>query len=273
MDRPDYKYFIDKQEEKQSQKIFYKFVVVLFIVYAFIFGIVFAYHANFEYVTINGCSMQPTLNVNPKYVDGDEVEDGVYIKLTHNVDYGDIIVINKTEEDSIIKRALAFGGDYVTIASINYDGNRDYRFMRIKEGSGEIEIINEDYILSYEEWNSKQGEIVNNVEYENILYTMFTYLDYQTKTFNLMLDGVQRDVVFFQIPEGDVFFMGDNRTGSFDARASGTTSQKNILGYVVKVVYEGTFIKEDPIKWTFQQIKDFFSIIWEEILIFFGSNS
>ena len=88
-----------------------------------------------------------------------------------------------------------------------------------------------------------------------------------------MLDGVQRDVVFFQIPEGDVFFMGDNRTGSFDARASGTTSQKNILGYVVKVVYEGTFIKEDPIKWTFQQIKDFFSIIWEEILIFFGSNS
>lgn len=273
MDRPEYKYFIDRQEEKQSEKIFYKFVVVLFVVYAFIFGIVYAYHSSFEYVTINGCSMQPTLNVNPKYIDGEEVEDGVYIKLTHDVDYNDIIVINKSKDDSIIKRALAFGGDYVTIASINYDGDRDYRLMRVKEGSGEVEIIYEDYIKSYDYWNMVEGEIVGNVEYENPFYSTCTYLNFKTKTFDLFLDGELREVIFFQIPEGDVFFMGDNRTGSLDARSTGTTSQKNILGYVVKIVQDGTFIKQDTVKWFFQQIRDFFDIIWEEILIFFGSNA
>jgi len=279
MNRPDYKYFKDEQENKQSDKLFIKFAIVLFVIYAFIFGTVFIYHSNFEYVTINGESMQNTLNPNPELRKDTEtgeynfVQDGVYIKITTDVDYGDIVVINKTKTQSVIKRVLAFGGDYITIASINYDGNRDYRFMRVKSGSDKVEIINEeDYIKSYYYWNMISGTIVDNVEYENPLYSYYINQDYQTKTFTVNLDGEDRNVIFFKVPDKHIFYMGDNRTGSKDAR-TGTMPQANIQGYVVKVVHNGTFIKDDPTKWFFKQIEDFFSIVWREISIFFGAKA
>ncbi len=271
---PNYKYFAKEKEEKISNKLFFKFVIILFSIYAIIFGVVFVYHANFEYVKINGGSMQPTLNNNPTEINGEDVQDGVYIKVTDRVDYGDIVVIstNKQEDESIIKRALAFGGDYVTIASVEYDGTRDYRFMRVKKGSDEVEIIYEDYIKSYDYWNMIEGEFVNDVEYEGVLYSNFIYLEYQTKTFSVELDGEQRNVVFFEVPENDIFYMGDNRTGSRDARSTGTKAQKDVLGYVVRVVHNGTIIKQNPVKWFFHSVGDFFSIIWREIMIFFGAN-
>ena len=278
MNTPEYKYFIDEQEEKQSNKLFYKFAIILFAIYIILFGSVFVFRSNFEYVTINGESMQSTLNPNPQRrenADGEinDVQDGVYIKKTTKVDYGDIIVINQGEDDSIIKRVLAFGGDYVTIASVEYDGTRDYRLMRVKSGSENVEILYEDYIKSYDSWNMVQGTIVDNVEYENPLYSVYTYLGYETKELSVFLDGEERDVVFFKIPENHVFYMGDNRTGSRDARSTGTSPQKYIEGYVVKIVRNGTFIKDDAVSWFFQQIKDYFDIIWKEILIFFGANA
>ncbi len=272
METPEYKYFKDEVEEKKTNKVFYKFVLALVLIYLVLFAIIYSYHVNFEYVTINGCSMQPTLNPNPELQDIDEVQDGVIVRVGHDADYGDIIVIDRGEdEDSIIKRALAFGGDYFTIASVDFDGGRDYRFMRIKEGSDEVEILYEEYIKSYEYWNMVDGYVNDGIEYESILYVKYTqYLNYQTTKFDVEIGGQTYAIEFFQVPEGEVFYMGDNRTGSSDARISGTTKQTNIYGHVVRIVHNGTFIKEDPVKWFFQQIADFFAIIWREILIFFG---
>lgn len=275
MEQLSYKYFQDEKEEKSSNKIFYKFVVILFLVYAIIFGIVFAYRSNFQYVTINGRSMQPTLNPDPVLnEEGEEVQDGVYIKLTHDVDYGDIIVIKRENLPSIIKRALAFGGDYITIASIEYDEGNDYRFMRVKQNSNNVEILNEkDYILSYSYWNSIESTAEGNVNYESVFYAHYSNSNYQSRTFTLNLDGQERDVRFFKVPENEIFFMGDNRTGSSDARAGGTRKISSVEGYVVKVLENGSFIKEDATKWFFQQICDFFEIIWREISIFFGAKA
>lgn len=276
VDRPSYKYFLDEKAEKISDKLLVRFALVLFSVYLVVFGCAFAFRSNYEYFTIKGLSMQNTLNPNPDLVrdpetgEYDYVQDGVYIKFTTKVDYDDIIVIEKTKNDSIIKRALAFGGDYITIASIEYDDGIDYRFMRVKEGQNEVEIIYEDYIKSYEYWNSITGQTENNVTYEGLLYPRYKELGYQTKTFNIMLDGQQREVVFFQIPQDHVFYMGDNRTGSNDARGTGTAQQDKIIGKVVNLVRNGTFIKKDPFLWFFHQIGDFFTIIWDEIVIFFG---
>ena len=266
MDRPEYKYFKEEQEEKQSNKIFYKFVIVLCVIYALVFGVTYAFRSTFEYVTINGCSMQSTLNPNPVKMNGKEVQDGVYIKLTQNVDYGDIIIIKKDKQDSIIKRALAFGGDYITIASVEYDEGTQLRFMRVKDGSDEVEVVDEkNYIKSYDEWNATETTFFGDVEYEDVFYSCFTFLGYKTKEIEVELDGTKRSVVFFQIPEDEVFFMGDNRTGSADARVTGTVDKKDVVGYVVKIVHNGTITKKNPIKWFFQQIGDFFSIVWNEI--------
>lgn len=273
----EYKYFKDEKEEKQSNKLFIKFIVILFVVFSFIFCVVSIYHSNFQYVKITGCSMQPTLNENPIEVDGYDVQDGVYIKLTKSIDYGDIVVIDKDKksdkDDLIIKRALAFGGDYVTIASISYNDTRDYRFMRVKQGHQEVEIIYEDYIKSYAYWNSYAGSVENGVEYENPLYTKYLSLNYETKVFSLQLGGQEKEVVFFKVPENNIFYMGDNRTGSLDARINGTELKAHVLGKVVKIVNNGTFIQEEPAKWFFQQISDFFSIVWKEISIFFGAKA
>lgn len=273
MEKQEYKYFLDEKEDKQSDKLFFKFAIVLFVIYLVVFASAFIFRANFEYITINGCSMQNTLNPNPVEIDNELVQDGVYIKLTQNVNYGDIIVLNKTEEESIIKRALAFGGDYVTIASISYDGNRDYRFMRVKQGSDEVEILNEaNYIKSYDLWNMVEGEVVGDVEYETSIYLNYQGLQYNTKTFDVLLDGKEREVVFFEIPDDHVFYMGDNRTGSYDARFSGTLNKSHIEGYVVKIVHNGTLTKQNAFSSLFQQIGDFFSIIWGEISRFFGAK-
>lgn len=274
-EKPFQKYFQDERQEKISQKLFFTFLMILLVFYAIIFGVISYYRTNFEYVTINGVSMQPTLNVNVSSGTNDS-HDGVYIKRTNKVDYNDIIVIaTGYKDESIIKRALAFGGDYITIASVNYDGERDYRFMRVKKGSDEVEIINEkNYIKSYDAWNGNTGTIINNVEYENPFYTYYTEsdLNYDKKIFTVNLDGQDRDVIFFKIPDNKVFFMGDNRTQSRDARVSGATDKKNVLGYVVRIVKNGTMIKKDAGKWFSQSLEDFFSIIWREISIFFGSK-
>lgn len=271
---PEYKYFLDEKKDKQSDKIFIRFAIVLFVIYAFIFGVASIYRSNFQYITINGASMQPTLNANPIYKDGKELQDGVYVKVTNNIDYGDIIVINKENEkdESIIKRALAFGGDYITIASVGEGGNRDYRFMRVKKGTNNVEILKEDYILSYDYWNITQSTVVDDVEYERGFYYNFKSLGYETAYFDIEIDGQDKSVVFFKVPKDDVFYMGDNRTGSYDARHTGTTNKKRVLGYVVKVVNDAFFKKQDSVSWFFQEIGDFFSIVWREIEIFFGSK-
>ncbi len=271
----NYKYFQDEVEEKKTNKVFYKFIIAIALVYLAIFAIVYSYHANFEYVTINGPSMQNTLNPNPELRDENEVQDGVIVKLSTDADYGDIIVIDRGEKvSSIIKRALAFEGDYFTIASIDFNGGRDYRFMRIKAGTNEVEIINEPYIKSYEYWNMIEGYTSNGIVYEGVLYPEYTQeLHYSTTTFDVKIDGQTHAIEFFKVPEGEVFYMGDNRTASLDARVYGTTKQSNIYGYVVKIVHNGTFIKDNPVKWFFQQIGDFFEVIWREILIFFGMKA
>ncbi len=271
----NYKYFQDEVEEKKTNKVFYKFIIAIALVYLAIFAIVYFYHANFEYVTINGPSMQNTLNPNPELRDENEVQDGVIVKLSTDADYGDIIVIDRGEKvSSIIKRVLAFEGDYFTIASIDFNGGRDYRFMRIKAGTNEVEIINEPYIKSYEYWNMIEGYTSNGIVYEGVLYPEYTQeLHYSTTTFDVKIDGQTHAIEFFKVPEGEVFYMGDNRTASLDARVYGTTKQSNIYGYVVKIVHNGTFIKDNPVKWFFQQIGDFFEVIWREILIFFGMKA
>lgn len=281
-----YKYFKDEKEEKLSNKLFYKFMLILFFFYFILIVCLQTFFANYGYVTILGQSMQPTINKNPvcvkyqNYVEKQYISDGVYLRYTHDIDYNDIIIIDNRmneQEDTIIKRVLGFGGDYVTIVKVDNEGesNYEYRFMRVKKNSPTVEIIEEDYINGYSGWNDKEELLTeDNIAYEKVFYKTFMVIHhYEYKTFKVSLDGGKSysDVVFFKIPENEIFFMGDNRAHSTDSRAEGALPLKKVVGKVVEIVPHGTSYVGNK-TWWWNRTVGFFNVLWKEILRFFGAN-
>ena len=170
---------------------------------------------------------------------------------------------------SVIKRLLALDGDQISIAKVHVvqgnDNYTEYRFMRIKEGSSEIEIVYEDYIAGYGIWNSYVPILDNEVYYEPYFYRMFLE-DSQTTTH--YVEGVG-NVKFYTVMPGQIFYMGDNRTGSTDARWTGTDSQENVIGRVVSIVHNSTSIQNSLFWWT-GRIKEYFAIVFDEIIKYFA---
>lgn len=267
-----YQYYKDEKEDKIAQRIFFIFVFILLLFYAMLFITNIVFQQNYRYITINGCSMQPTLNPDPVIINGNAVQDGVYLKLTQDVTYNDIVVIDKTEENdstpmTVIKRALAFGGDKISIARVPVEGQArsSYRFMRIKNGTNQIEVIYEDYIRSYDLWDLDYSILDNGVEYESFFYEQFIEGEQTTE---YMVEGVGM-VKFYQVQEGHIFFMGDNRTGSTDARMTGTEPITKVVGKVRAIVRNSTSY-QNSIFWWFGRVKEFFVIVWNDIVDYFA---
>lgn len=268
-----YQYYKDEKEGKISQRVLIWCLVILVVFYVLLFITNSWFQNNYRYVTINGTSMQPTLNPNPVNINGNDVQDAVYIKLTsEDITYGDIIIIDKSTYNyntSVIKRLLALDGDQISIAKVHVvqgnDNYTEYRFMRIKEGSSEIEIVYEDYIAGYGIWNSYVPILDNEVYYEPYFYRMFLE-DSQTTTH--YVEGVG-NVKFYIVMPGQIFYMGDNRTGSTDARWTGTDSQENVIGRVVSIVHNSTSIQNSLFWWT-GRIKEYFAIVFDEIIKYFA---
>ena len=268
-----YQYYKDEKEGKISQRVLIWCLVILVVFYVLLFITNSWFQNNYRYVTINGTSMQPTLNPNPVNINGNDVQDAVYIKLTsEDITYGDIIIIDKSTYNyntSVIKRLLALDGDQISIAKVHVvqgnDNYTEYRFMRIKEGSSEIEIVYEDYIAGYGIWNSYVPILDNEVYYEPYFYRLFLE-DSQTTTH--YVEGVG-NVKFYTVMPGQIFYMGDNRTGSTDARWTGTDSQENVIGRVVSIVHNSTSIQNSLFWWT-GRIKEYFAIVFDEIIKYFA---
>ncbi len=278
MRKQRYKSFIDEIDERVSGKLFYKFLVVLVVFYFLIIFCSQAFYSNFAYISISGESMQNTLNPNPVVVStnkGEELmQDGVYIRFTNRADYNDIAIIRSnlpTTHETIIKRVMAQEGDFVTIAKVpNINGGSEFRFMRVKKNSAKVEVIYEDYIKSYQEWNILKESIVDDVSYEQRFYEAYQYYNYNTKTFKVSELG-NKNVTFFEVPEGQFFFMGDNRAYSSDARVVGTYKYTDIIGKVVQIVHNGTKYKNNN-KWWINRTLGVLNVCWKEVLRFFGAK-
>ena len=261
-------YFLKEKKSKSAFKLFAKFMYALLIFYAILLTVSFFFHKEYRYITIQGPSMQPTLNPDPIYVDGVEHQDGVYIKLNNSeedladIDYGDIVIVDRSEEKgeegyTVIKRVIGFEGDKLSIVKLPVGENGEYemRVLRIKAGT--------EYTVLYDD-----------LEYDDMFFYHIMFAN-QTEIYPYYIDDQRFDVHFFTIgsdkmpSEPDqIFIMGDNRTNSKDSRETGTSDVDKIVGKVVRIVHNSYSLRNSLFGWL-ENIYDFLSIIWEEIVNLF----
>lgn len=193
-------------------------VTICFIFSIFLLGFTVVY----DNAPVYGVSMQPTLNKL-----GGTKSDLVYINKFAKIDYGDIVVVEKLEDNEtnyIIKRVIGLPGDIIEIME---DDGEIYVF---RNGTKLVE----DYIL-----NVKLTGDPNNLG-------MKTTLDNFNALKKLEQSKPQKTIAEFDqfgrliVQPEQVFVLGDNRGNSIDSSVDGPFLMDNVVGRVDHVIPYGT---------------------------------
>jgi signal peptidase I len=166
----------------------------------------FCFSTQYLDVEVNGPSMKPTINQQWFSPDFTYKRDIVYINFKTPYSKGDIIVVE--HNDFVIKRLIAVGGDSLNV---------------IKNEQDEVEVyvnsslVVEDYVVY------KSGLEITYSNFEN-LRTTHSHL-------------FEADELI--IPQGYVFYMGDNRGQSQDCSVYGPVSEDSVVGKVNIIVPYG----------------------------------
>ena len=176
-----------------------KIAIVLNILIAFIVIIIIGeiiFGALFKGVYVVGHSMDTTLT--GATVDNKHGGDYVYASVNDKPDYGDIVVVRKTDRFTIIKRVVAFGGDRIKLV--------DGKLYLMRSGEEEFTLVQEDYV-----------DPENNIAPDKNNYPCDK-------------DGVIEEGHL--VAEGHMFLLGDNRDVSLDSRADGDYAMESLFGVV-----------------------------------------
>lgn len=183
-------------------------ISVLFVIIFVLCAFTLFFNIRYSGVYVVQDSMLPTLVGAP--TKNQKGGDFVYMDMYATAGYGDIVVIETDRKDedgsriSIIKRAIAFGGDRVMI-----DGGKVYIKYASKGANAKFELLNESYVA--EENNSP---IKNN------------FPDGNHDPTSTSADAGH------EVEKGCVFCLGDNRNDSRDSRMDGDYKRSNIKGVV-----------------------------------------
>lgn len=178
-----YKELIENRKDpnKETRSLICYCLVLLFFFFSFSFFL----KTNLLSVQVVGQSMEHTLHNG----------DFLYVKISDDVTYGDIIIIdNKKPNEYIVKRVIGMEGDTITIKDGCVYRNNEYTPLV------------EDYVKKV-----NGVALPTAVNPSNPNYT-------ECRT--------------WKIGKGEIFFLGDNRQNSNDSRYYGTCKVSDIVGYV-----------------------------------------
>ena len=154
----------------------------------------------FRVVTVDGQSMVPNLH------HGDRL---ILTDVTTHYDRGEIVVISRADDDPLVKRVIATGGQEVVI---NF-------------ATKEIRVDGELYKDSHAVLKNFSDVIINR-------YTLFPEHNYD----------VDQKIFSATVPEGHIFVMGDNRNNSKDSRDPeiGFVDERCVLGKAIIRIFPFT---------------------------------
>lgn len=282
------------QHKKEKNGSFFIFFCAILFILLLVNVTDLLFNLKYGYVVVENVSMQPTLNPSPLE---DDRQDAVFIERTQKLSYGDIVIVDRSEERpgySVIKRVVAFSGDKISLVMlpVGEGGAMEMRLIRIKEGDSTRQIvytgqddeyvIYESYIKSYDEWNglglSESGYSYSEDNFaQGVCYYDVGFLEnfinkYPTEIIPVTAGGMTYQVRFFTVgsdlDEQALFCMGDNRAESKDSRDTGSAKLNKVIGKVISIIRNAMAHENDFFNWA-KVLGEYLRLIFKEIIAYF----
>ncbi len=171
---------------------------------------------------IQGSSMQPSIN---NYTEA--TGDIAIVSNSARFSYNDVIIVDMERSENkdtmvqgklLIKRAIAFGGDSLRL--VRDDTTAMYHFELKKRGESEFTVLEESFAYP-----------MTAVNKANAFYMQSGWT---VKSEHAADNSIT-------IPEGYMFFVGDNRDVSYDCRTFGPVETTACIGVVETVLKTDNF--------------------------------